>query len=379
LTYWVPNPDDPTQPPVRVRVSTKTSDLAEAEALRAAKEHEVGASRLGFLALATPVQFNLTVNQCLDLIEANFRLKKNRSWDTTRCHVDLARQGWGHYKALAVTAADVKTVMLRLLQDYKPATVNRAMAYLFRAFRLAVEDRLLPRIPECVAIVDALPEHNMKQGFFERWEYEALRTELAPDLQDMLDWFYWTGWRVSEVRSLSWQSFNAESWTLRLEAENAKGQKFVRDIPAYWNGKPTPLLAILQRRLAARVEGCPYVFHQGGIKVGDFRKAWNSAWVRAKLPLYLSPTRNDPTRMAPRSPHDFRRTVVRNLTLAGVDRKFIKLITGHRTDKMIDRYIPVMPSDAGMALAKGADYFKTLPKTRPGATVVPIRKAQMGR
>lgn len=377
LTYWIPG-KTPGDPPERVRVSTNTRDPVEAERIRAGKEAEVGAGKLGFLTLSSPVQMALTVTQCLDLIEPNFRLKGNGSWSTTRCHVALARKGWGHYRALAVTAADVKRVMLKLLDSYKPATVNRARAYLFRGFELAVEDKLMPRVPDFVKTLKPLREDNMKEGVFDHWEYLGLRAELPPDLQDVLDWGYWTGWRINEVRSLRWTSFHAETWTLRLEAVNAKGQRFTRDIPALWNGKPTPLLAILQRRMAARVDGCPYIFHEAGVKIGDFGKRWDSAWARAKLPLYASPTRKHPDRMGPRTFHDFRRTVVRRLGMEGVDRKLIKLITGHRTDKMIDRYFPSRPEDAGFALAKGADYVKRLPKTRPGMNVVPLRKERAG-
>ena len=67
---------------------------------------------------------------------------------------------------------------------------------------------------------------------------------------------------------------------------------------------------------------CPYVFHFGGTRVGDFRKSWATACKRAGVPGLLF--------------HDLRRTAGRRLEDAGVPRSVAMGITGHKTECICD-------------------------------------------
>ena len=349
LAFYVPGQVAP------IRVSTKTTDPDVAERIRAAKEAELGAAALGYTTVALPAQATLTVGACLDLIEADYVMTGRRSWATTQYHVRRAREAFGSLRALDLSTAVVKRqVRLWLAAKVRPATINRRLATLFRGLELAVEDKLLPRMPDCrIAMLD---EDNVKVGFFERAEYEGLRAALSEDdLRDALDWGYYTGWRIDEVRSLTWASFNRETWELRLESRDSKNKQ-LRTIPCVG-----PLRAILDRRWKARRLGCPFVFHRSGANLGDFGKTWAAAWEAAKLPLYPAPTAEDSERVAPRTFHDLRRTAARNLIRAGVDRKTAKLITGHRTDSIFDRYDIKRPEDVADALIRVGAYVATLP------------------
>ena len=70
--------------------------------------------------------------------------------------------------------------------------------------------------------------------------------------------------------------------------------------------------------------------------------------------------------------HDLRRTGVRNLRRAGVDRKVAMAISGHRTEAIFERYNIDSDEDLGDAVDKLASYVHGLP-TNPA--VVPIRGA----
>ena len=50
------------------------------------------------------------------------------------------------------------------------ATINRETELLRQAFRLALEDGVIPAMPK----IPRLPEHNVREGFFTRAEFEAL-------------------------------------------------------------------------------------------------------------------------------------------------------------------------------------------------------------
>ena len=42
------------------------------------------------------------------------------------------------------------------------------------------------------------------------------------DVVDYLEWFYRTGMRPKEIKSLTWAAFDRETWALTLPAKDAK-------------------------------------------------------------------------------------------------------------------------------------------------------------
>ena len=76
---------------------------------------------------------------------------------------------------------------------------------------------------------------------------------------------------------------------------------------------------------------CPWLFHRNGTRIRDFRGAWQQAVEHVGCPG--------------RIPHDFRRSVVRNLVRAGVPDKIAMMLTGHKTRSVFDRYDIVSEAD----------------------------------
>jgi integrase len=130
------------------------------------------------------------------------------------------------------------------------------------------------------------------------------------------------------------------------------------------------LAEIIERRLAARIFGCPLVFHNGrGESVGDFYGTWRRAGERAKVPR--------------RCYYDLRRTAARNLRAAGVPESVIMAIGGWRTNAMFRRYAITDESVISDAMARGAAYIATLPtklekseKQAESGRLVELKKAK---
>jgi hypothetical protein len=103
--------------------------------------------------------------------------------------------------AHGITTADVKTfIKKRQEEGASNAEVNRELSALKRAFNIALQEAKITRKP----YIPRLEECNMRQGFFERWEFEAVLARLPEHLRPPITWAYYTGWRMqSEILPLT--------------------------------------------------------------------------------------------------------------------------------------------------------------------------------
>jgi integrase len=172
---------------------------------------------------------------------------------------------------------------------------------------------------------------NVRQGFFEQAEVEAVLRELPPVLTDIVRFVSLTGWRISEVLLLRWEQVDRRAREVRL--------------PDTKNGRPRTLrltgelAQLIERRWTAR-EFSAYVFHRRRgrpVSYGSYRAAFAAACEQAGMPG--------------RWTHDFRRTVARNLRRAGVPESVCMSITGHETASVFRRYAIVDGRDQETALA----------------------------
>lgn len=282
-------------------------------------------------------------------LERDYEVRSRKSLGTTRSHLKPVRAFFGLDRALAVTSARIRDYIAARQRDGAAAsTINRETELVRRAFTLAVESDLLAVAPK----VPRLPERNARQGFIERGEFEAILKNLQdPDVQDFCEWFWWTGMRPGEIRSLEWNAFDKETWTLRLHAKDAKtGYGRVIALEG-------PLRTIIERRLKVRRLDCQRVFHRSGRPMGEFRKTWKRACRAAGLEGKLL--------------YDLRRTAVRNMVRAGVDPAVAMKISGHRTRSVFDRYNIIDERDLRDAMVKTSAYVDGLPLH---STVVPFKR-----
>src|SRR5262249_49154763 len=136
---------------------------------------------------------------------------------------------------LTAYAADRKAANASL------GTIRIELALLGRGFTLAVRAGKLSHRPAMP--VRGTDPASIRQGFFSRREVETLATHLPLTVGDAVLFLFWSGWRVGEVRSLTWRDYDKNDHVIRLRPEHSK------------NGSPRvlPLVgelrAIVERRI----------------------------------------------------------------------------------------------------------------------------------
>jgi integrase len=271
------------------------------------------------------------------------------------------RQVFGDSRAIDITDDGLNSyIVYRQQQGAANATINRELAALKRAFRLA--GRRVGQPPR----FRMLRENNARKGFFEPEQFNLVLEHLPDYLKGPFEVAYITGWRVaSEVLTRKWQHVDLENGWLRLdpgESKNTEGRMF-------------PLTPELREILSRQMEKTrqlqlatdtliPWVFHRGGKPIKDYYGGWDKA---CRLAGY-------PDRVA----HDLRRTAVRNLERAGVPRSAAMKMTGHKTESVYRRYAIV---DEAM-LREGAEKlsaFQNGPQTGASTITLLARGGQRRR
>jgi integrase len=229
----------------------------------------------------------------------------------------------------------------RLAGGRERATVNRELAVIRRAYKLATKGKSKLVSPNVVPSIDLYPENNAREGFVEYADFLELVRRLPEPLDDVAWFAYLMGWRRAQVLSLRWSDINREAGTVIRRAEYNKTKE-----PSVL-AMSESVRAVIERRWQARVVAtpsgpriCDLVFHRDGQPVRNFRKAWSTACAAAGLDVLF---------------HDLRRSAVRNLENASVPRKVAKSITGHLTDSTYERYHIVKVEDQRAALARVDD------------------------
>ena len=100
----------------------------------------------------------------------------------------------------------------------RPATINRELAALRKAFRLAVRQKRIGVAPA----ITMLSENNARQGFLEPADFESIVKNLSEHLQDFARFAYLTGWRKGELQILTWADLNREAMTVLLSSSIPK-------------------------------------------------------------------------------------------------------------------------------------------------------------
>ncbi len=299
-----------------IRESTGTTKLKKATQFL---NRRVGAAADG--RPVTPRADKVKVWELAEDLVNDYKANERRSLDRLQAALAHLLPFFGDRRAVQVTPADVDAYKVRRqAEGATNGTINRELTALRRMFNLSVERQKLHRTPR----IKALQENNVRKGFFEEHQLEAVLRHLPDYLHPPVRFGYITGWRKGEILSFQWSQVDFQAGTVRLEpgtTKNQEGRTFMM----------TPALrAILEaqwtKRQALARQGriIPWVFHRDGEAIKGLRKAWATACRKAGAPWMLF--------------HDLRRTAVRNLERAGVPRSVAMAMVGHKTEAIYRRY-----------------------------------------
>jgi integrase len=306
-----------------------------------------------------PANERLLVEPLLALVIADYRRQGFRSLPDVERHVRRLTEHFAGWRALAITTVVVNAYIDRRRDEgAAAATINREVAVLRRAFRLAIKMKLLSESHR--PTIEQLPEDNARQGFLEPADFAALCTHLPPWLADAATFAYWTGWRKGEIATLTWADVTLTadgSGTIRLPAARSKNK---RPKTVVVEGQ---LAALLARRQRARRLDCPFVFHRGtGRPLGDFRDPWHRATRAAGHATLVF--------------HDLRRSAVRNMVRARVPHAVARQLSGHKSQLVFERYNIVDEEDLSAAFGAVDRYVTERQQDAP--SVVPLTPRSRG-
>ena len=247
------------------------------------------------------------------------------------------RDELGHKARIAITDADVRDCFNKWKgEKYSASSLNH-----LRTVAISLWKHYDGRRHDCPVLeIPKFKELNVRKGFFEHDQFLKVREQLPEDYRDLADFLYYSGWRHGEARGLLWSEVDLLGGVIRLSPERTKTKE----------GRILPIEGAIKTVITVRQAvkcDLPEVFHYKRSKnadrapIGGWGKPWRAACVAAGCPgAYV---------------HDFRRTVVRNLTRAGAPEKIAMAWTGHKTRAVFDRYNIVNESDL-------RDAFKRLEK-----------------
>jgi len=294
---------------------------------------------------------NVTYDDLRDLIITDYTNNGRKSLgDLKTTRLPRLDAVFGGTKTIDITTTSVERYKtLRLKDGSAPATVNRELASLKRMFRLGLRQGMVATMP----YISMLAEHNVRKGFFELDQFQAILKHLPAEYHTLFEVAYITGWRMkSELLTRQWRhvDLNGNGW-LRIDAGEAKDATAGREFQF-----TTWMREVLerQRKFVSKVEKrtkavIPWVFcRPDGVRIYRFYEPWRDACKAAGIQ---------------RIPHDFRRTAVRNLERAGVPRTTAMAMIGHKTESIYRRYSIV---DQAM-LEMGTSKLEALQKAQRAA------------
>ncbi len=337
----------------RIREATGSDDLRTAQQLltRRLAQCDVG-------EVFQPGRKKALVAELWEGLERHYRINGRKS---TEC----LKRRWSHLKPFFADLPAVNVlhealeryIDQRLTEHGSNATINRELAALKTAFRLAHRNRTVLLVP----VFPHLRENNVRAGFIEDEDYEKLTANCSELwLRLFLEIAYSFGWRKSEILNLRVGQVSLAARTIRLDpgaTKNGEGREV---------SMTTRIYVLASQAIAGKAKGDCLFTREDGHPVRDMRDAWQSLCVRTGLGSLVCADCKEPVSLSAEECecggckrrysgliiHDLRRSGARQLRRAGVPESVVQKIGGWKTASMFRRYAIVSDADIRSAISR---------------------------
>jgi site-specific recombinase XerD len=212
--------------------------------------------------------------------------------------------------------ADYKA--LRYAAGLKPASINRELASLKKAFNLAVREWEWCR-ENPVSKVSMERENNQRDRWLSVEEEARLLQSCPPWLHELVTFALHTGMRMGEILELTWRGVDVSRRTVMV-VRSKNGER--RTIPVNHT-----VLSVLKEKAKLRSLKTDLVF------CSKTFTPMESGHLRRSLRLALSKATIEDFHF-----HDLRHTFATRLVQAGVDLYKVQRLLGHKSPIMTQRY-----------------------------------------
>ena len=190
---------------------------------------------------------NVTFEDLTRLIELDYTTKGRKSLDSLRFRLKRLRKSFDNILPMDITHRMLKEfVAERLAEGASAATVRYELVVVGRMFKLALQEGILSTRP----LLPEMKLDNVRKGFFEADEISRVLTRLPEGLAAAIEFAYITGWRIGEIRKLTWAHVDEKVCVVRLEPGETKNEE-ARTFPFAAHAALGQLIARQARRTEA--------------------------------------------------------------------------------------------------------------------------------
>jgi integrase len=197
-----------------IRESTETADERKAELFLRKRLEQI--KKPEFVG---PAEKKLTLDDLEKKIEADYIRHGRRSLKTVKFCLKTVKEYFPFDRLIDIMPTKIEAYQQKRLDaGMARATVNREVRYLLHGYRLLFDAREISYMPK----VKLLEGENVREGFTNRPEFEALCESLNDDNRDIVQFLYLSAWRSGEAKSLTWDKVDENDWVIRLSRKNEK-------------------------------------------------------------------------------------------------------------------------------------------------------------
>lgn len=253
------------------------------------------------------------------------------TFDKFAGQIEILRKAFGARRAREWRYRDGAAYLATAKTQAERGTLSARLSILRNAFRVAVQNDLLDKVPPFPARVD-----NIRQGYLTPEAFEAIIVEFSGVDAQVLRFAYLTGQRIQRILDLHGTDVDTVAWMINPESN--RGNKSRPMVPLVGAAR-----LIVEDRLRAAAGPHWLLFHREGRRITHHAiyDRWHAVMRRKGLGWTI---------------HDFRRSAARNMVNAGVDPTVAKDITGHATLTMFSRYA-ISPHEAVRKAAQQVDAY----------------------